>query len=139
VNTGRLTPSYAPDCCTTSSRPVSFLHTLSDVTSRLLIISTNYATEDGRELDVYPSDSELEEHEGKLGRWYEESGGPWSSVGNQRSFWLERRHLLQTLIEAGFPVVFEQFDGLGNVVENRIIEERMISCFVGVKPPGAAH
>jgi hypothetical protein len=56
-------------------------------------------------------------------------------VGNQRSFWLERRHLLQAMIEAGFPTVFEQFDWLGDVVENRTYEERVISCFVGVKPP----
>ena len=37
------------------------------------------------------------------------------------------------MIEAGFPIVFEQFDGLGHVVENRIIEDRLIACFVGVK------
>jgi SAM-dependent methyltransferase len=115
-------------------QPVAFLHTLGDVTTRLLIISTNYATEGGRELDVYPLADELVEHEGKLGRWYEEdSPGPWTAVGNKRSFWLERRHLLQTMIEAGFPIVFEQFDGLGHVVENRIIEDRLIACFVGAK------
>ena len=45
-------------------------------------------------------------------------------MGNPRSFWLERRHLL----------VFEQFDVLGDVVANRDDEERLISCFVGVKP-----
>jgi hypothetical protein len=117
-------------------RPVAFVHTLAGVTTRLLIISTTYATEDGRELDVYQLTDELVEHEGKLGRWYEEDPpGPWTAVGNRRSFWLERRHLLQTMIEAGFPIVFEQFDGLGHVVENRIIEDRLIACFVGVKPP----
>jgi hypothetical protein len=119
--------------------PVSFLHTLGDVTRRLLIISTNYATEEGRELDTYPLTTELVEHEGSLGRWYEEPVSPWSSVGNKRSFWIERRHLLQAMIEAGFPTVFEQFDWLGNVVEDRTIEERVISCFVGVKPSEAAR
>jgi hypothetical protein len=114
-------------------QPAAFLHTLADVTTRLLIISTNYATEDGRELDVYPLADELVEHEGKLGRWYEEPPGPWSAVGNKRSFWLERRHLLQAMIDAGFPVVFEQFDGLGDVVKNRDDERQLISCFVGVK------
>lgn len=113
-------------------QPVAFLHTLAHVTTKLLIISTNYATEDGRELDVYPLADELVEHEGKLGRWYEEPPGPWSAVGNKRSFWLERRHLLQAMIEAGFPTVFEQFDWLENVVEDRTIEDRLIACFVGV-------
>ncbi len=41
------------------------------------------------------------------------------------------------MIEAGFPTVFEQFDWLGHAVENRVIEERQISVFVGVKPPAA--
>lgn len=44
--------------------------------------------------------------------------------------------MLQTISEAGFPTVFEQFDWLGDVVKNRTIEERVISCFVGVKPTG---
>jgi SAM-dependent methyltransferase len=117
--------------------PVSFLRELAGVTNRLLIVSTNYATEEGRELGEMPLSEELVEHEGKLGRWYTEPGGPWSSVGNERSFWLERRNLLQAMIEAGFPTVFEQFDWLGDVVDNRAIEDRVISVFVGVKgPPG---
>ena len=117
--------------------PVSFLRALGAATARLLIVSANYATEDGRELGIYPLGAELVEHEGKLGRWYDEPPGPWSAVGNKRSFWLERRNLLQAMIEAGFPVVFEQFDGLGDVVRNREDEQRLISCFVGVKPqPG---
>lgn len=115
--------------------PVAFLNTLGEVTRRLLIVNANYATEDGRELELWPMlTRELSENEGKLGRWFDEDDGAWSSVGNRRAFWLERRHLLQAMIEAGFPTVFEQFDWLGNVVENRTIEDRLISCFVGVKP-----
>lgn len=118
--------------------PVSFLREMASLTRRLLIVSTNYATEEGRELGEMPLSEQLVEHEGKLGRWYEEPGGPWSSVGNERSFWLERRNLLQAMVEAGFATVFEQFDWLGDVVENRAIEERVISVFVGVKPPQTA-
>jgi SAM-dependent methyltransferase len=113
--------------------PVAFLRTLGEVTGRLVIVNTNFATEAGGERDVYPLSPELAEHEGKLGRWYEEPVSAWSSVGNRRSFWLERRHLLQAMLEAGFPTVFEQFDWLGDVVANRTIEERVISCFVAVK------
>jgi SAM-dependent methyltransferase len=116
-------------------RPASFLHALGEVTRRLLIINTNYATESGREVGLHPLTEELVEHEGKLGRWYEEGSGAWFAVENERSFWLERRHLLQALIEAGFPSVFEQFDWLGDVVADRTIEDRLISCFVAVRPP----
>ena len=83
---------------------------------------------------MYPLSAELVEHEGGFGRWFDEPPSAWSAVGNPRSFWLERRHLVQAVIEAGFPLVFEQFDGLGDVVGNREDEERLISCFVGVKP-----
>ena len=114
-------------------RPVSFLRELGQVTRRLLIVSTNFATEGGRELGEMPLSEELVEHEGRMGRWYSEPGGPWSSVGNERSFWLEKRNLLQALIEAGFPTVFEQFDWLGDVVENRADDDRLISVFIGVK------
>jgi hypothetical protein len=31
--------------------------------------------------------------------------------------------------------VFEQFDWLGDVAEDRTFEDRLISCFVAVKPP----
>ncbi len=112
--------------------PVAFLRTLHDVTRNVLILNTNYATEEGREVGVYAL-GDLVEHEGKLGRWYEDGPGAWSSVGNRRSFWLERRHLLQAMIEAGFPMVFEQFDWLGDVLANRTIEERVLSCFVAVR------
>ena len=116
--------------------PVAMLNLLGELTRRLLIVNTQHSTEEGRELaSGAPLSAELVEHEGKLGRWYEEPGGPWSSVGNKRSFWLERRNLLQAMIEAGFPTVFEQLDWLGNVVENRTIEERVLSCFVGAKAP----
>ena len=116
--------------------PVSFLTLLGDVTERLLLVNANHATEEGRELATgMPLSEELVEHEGKLGRWYEEPGGAWSSVENPRSFFLERRNLMQAIIEAGFTTVFEQYDWLGDVVANREYEEKVISLFVGVKPP----
>ena len=112
---------------------VAFLRTLHNVTRRLLILNTNFATEGGHERDVYSLSEELSEHEGALGRWYEEGVGAWSSIVNRRSFWLERRHLLRAMIQAGFPTVFEQFDWLSDPVADRTIEDRVIACFVGVK------
>lgn len=122
-------------------RPVEFLHTLGEVTRRLLILSANHATREGREVEVYAPalSSELSEHEGRLGRWFEEEPSPWSSLGNSRSFWLERDDLLKTVVEAGFPTVFEQFDWVGAPEVPRSLGERAISVFVGIKPPEATQ
>ena len=122
-------------------RPVEFLRELGDVTRRLLIVSANHATREGHELDTYAPElsAELTEHEGRLGRWFEERPSPWSSLGNARSFWLERNELMGTIIEAGFPTVFEQFDWVSDPETMRKLAQRKVSVFVGVKPPGAAQ
>lgn len=117
-------------------QPVAFLHRLGELTRRLLIVSTNFATRDGRELETFGEllDPELSEHEGRRGRWFGEIPGPWSSLGNPRSFWLERDDLLRTMIAAGFPSVFEQFDWIDDEATMRIIEDRKVAVFVGLKP-----
>jgi len=118
-------------------RPVEFMRTLGEVTRRLLILSTNHATEAGGELGVYAPglSPDLTEHEGRRGRWFQEQPGPWSALGNPRSFWLERTDLLKTIAEAGFPTVFEQFDWVGDTEAARRLAERVVSVFVGVKSP----
>jgi SAM-dependent methyltransferase len=120
-------------------RPVEFLGALGEVTRRLLIVSANHATREGRELEVHAPllSAELSEHEGRLGRWFGEQPGPWSSLGNSRSFWLEREDLLRALVEAGFPTVFEQFDWLADPDATRRLAERMVAVFVAAKPPPA--
>jgi SAM-dependent methyltransferase len=118
-------------------RPVDFLRALGEVTRRLLIVSANYATREGSELETHAPllSADLTEHEGKLGRWFGERPGPWSSLGNSRSFWLERVDLLRALVESGFPTVFEQFDWLTDAEASRRLDERKVSVFVGIKPP----
>ncbi len=120
-------------------RPVEFLHLLGKVTKRALIVSTNHATTEGAELEVYAPglSAELSEHEGRLGRWFEEQPSPWSAVGNARSFWLERDELLRTLVAAGFPTVFQQHDWVADADAARRLNERKVSVFVAIKPPGA--
>jgi SAM-dependent methyltransferase len=117
-------------------QPVAYLRRLAEVTRRLLLVSTNYATEEGRELETYGDllTSELSEHEGRRGRWFGELPGPWSSVGNSRSFWLERGDLLRSLSAAGFPTVFEQFDWIGDEATMRHLEDRKVAVFVALKP-----
>jgi SAM-dependent methyltransferase len=122
-------------------QPVEFLRTLGDVTRRLLVVSANHATREGRELEVFAPllSSELSDHEGRLGRWFGEEPSPWSSLGNDRSFWLEKEDLLRTLIDSGFPTVFQQFDWLGDAEASRRFAERMVSVFVALKPTAQAE
>jgi hypothetical protein len=121
--------------------PVEFLHMLGQVTRRVLIVSANHATCGGAEVGIYEPSlaADLSEHEGKLGRWFQEEPGPWSSLGNPRSFWIERDDLLRTIAEAGFDGVFEQLDWIADAEAARRLRERMISIFVGVKEDSAGQ
>jgi SAM-dependent methyltransferase len=121
--------------------PVSFLHMVSQFTRRVLILHTHFATYSASA--QFPDLSPLTTHEGVLGRWFPEhpEGStheemlrhPWSSIGNTRSFWVEKRHLLQTLIDAGFAPVYEQYDFLHDVVRDDYISEADASLFVAVR------
>jgi SAM-dependent methyltransferase len=122
--------------------PSAFLVELANATKRVLILETHYATHED-EWDQFVL-SGLTVHEGRLGRWYKEwdrDATPkeveefaWSSVGNPSSFWLEKRHLLQAMIEAGFPIVCEQYDFLQDIVENNYSDRYRRSLFLGLKP-----
>ena len=121
--------------------PITFLRTVSQLTRRVLILQTHFATDTVPER--FPNLSELTTHEGVRGRWYAEHpedateeemlSQAWSSIGNRRSFWVEKRHLLQTLIDVGFAPVFEQYDSLSNVVEDDYIAQWGRSLFVAVR------
>jgi SAM-dependent methyltransferase len=123
-------------------QPVAFLRDLSFVTRRLLLLHTHYATADDEAWSKFPL-SPLTVHEGRLGRWFQEwepGTSPedvemisWAAVGNSSSFWLEKRHLLQTMIDVGFPIVCEQYDFLGGVVEDDFIDDQHRSFFLGIK------
>jgi ubiquinone/menaquinone biosynthesis C-methylase UbiE len=65
----------------------------------------------------------LKNHEGLPGRWFPEfrskrayrdrENRRWASWNNRTSFWIQREHLIQAIRDAGFDLVVEQFDGLG--------------------------
>jgi SAM-dependent methyltransferase len=121
--------------------PVAFLHLVSRLTRRVLILQTHFATDSLP--DRFPNLSDLTTHEGVAGRWYFEHaddasdeemlGQAWSSIGNRHSFWVEKRHLLQTLIDVGFAPVYEQYDFLPDVVQDDYIAEWGRSLFVAVR------
>jgi SAM-dependent methyltransferase len=127
-------------------RPTEFLHLLGKITTRVLLLQTHYATSRRPPLwRTYPPHrySRLVRHEGNLGRWVREygdrteqdkvEGAVWASYGNPRSFWIEKRHLIETLRQAGFPTVYEQYDFLTNVATDPYIDKHHRSLFVAIK------
>lgn len=114
-------------------KPVAYLRTLAEATSKLLVIHGHYADEHQDEAVQTYALGPIVEHEGVLGRWYSEpdwsqndmESSSLSSWQNQRSFWLLRGDLLKTLRSSGFRNVFEQPD-----LDDK---EHSFGSFVGIK------
>lgn len=149
VDDARFVGSYgrfdAAFCCGLLyhlDRPVEHVMALGAITDRLLILNTHYA-------DFPPSPyfalSEMTEHEGVLGKWYvdlppgvsleEMEASRGASWGNEHSFWVERRHLLETIRRAGFDMVLEQHDFLDDIPQEAPSwwDEQQRSQFLGVR------
>jgi 2-polyprenyl-3-methyl-5-hydroxy-6-metoxy-1,4-benzoquinol methylase len=98
--------------------------------------------------------SPASENEGLPGRWFPEfssdRGGSWwlpslrdretlkwSSWDNQRSFWIQREHLLQTMRDVGFDLVMEEYDNLEpNIAECLLggsYQSTLRGTFIGIK------
>ncbi len=149
-------------------KPKAFIETLSACTSRVLILQTHFSIAGESIYEKLPRRvrkvvapnapetsttkyhlSPIAENEGVRGRWYTEfydeaqhkgrEGARWASWDNYKSFWMQREYLLQTLYDAGFPVVLEQFDGLGSNIVQEMTEGFYGTdgrgTFVGIKPP----
>ena len=143
-------------------KPLEYLWALGKMTRKLLILNTHYAEEVSPLYDMnplvkkfykrlFPSRvkkvdywlSGLTINEGKKGRWYHEfdegetlenmEKSRKASMGNTRSFWLEKKDLSASIKEAGFPRVYEQFDIINDAKFNayRVLHDRSI--FIGVK------
>ena len=144
-NVSRHGPFDAVFCCGLLyhlDQPRAFLETLSQSTRQVLILQTHVAEDElpGAHASLL---SPLTTHEGNLGRWYQEfaeESSPkeveearWSSWGNRRSFWIERHHLRQNLLDVGFDRVFEQYDHIADQINDRYEEEQGRVLFVAVK------
>jgi len=119
--------------------PKRFLALMSRLARKAVLINTHFSTVTPIALH---SLSELTQNESLPGRWYDEPGAgyddmKWSAWDNRRSFWIQREYLIQAIRDAGFPMIFEQYDCLGDEIaasmshgyyrsENRCM-------FVGVK------
>jgi SAM-dependent methyltransferase len=99
--------------------PAAFIRLMGERARRVCIIHTHFARED--DIEAFPSLSPLTTHEGFDGRWYHEHDAKtkeelesfkWTSWENKQSFWLTRAGIMQSLVDVGFAVAFEQFDWL---------------------------
>jgi len=143
-------------------KPWEYLQALGKMTKKLLMLNTHYAEEVSPLYDMSPLVkkiykrlfpgkvkqvdywlSGLAKNEGKKGRWYHEfdegetrenmEKSRKASIGNTRSFWLEKKDLIASIKEAGFTRVYEPFDILNESKFNayRMLHDRSI--FIGVK------
>ena len=109
--------------------PARFLEHVGRCTRRLVVIETHYADDrqpPGVELGPWTT------NEGRRGRWYGEwpedappeavEANVWASIGNSRSFWLEKGALLDAVRTAGFPAIVEPpIEGADAADEERLV------------------
>lgn len=106
------------------NQPRRFLKDASRICRRVMFIDTHVAgLEEGPAERIYNL-SPLVENEGLHGRWFHEFGKiteterdqlKWASFSNDRSFWITKIDLLDTLNRLGFDIVTEQFDSAGEI------------------------
>jgi SAM-dependent methyltransferase len=124
--------------------PKRFLEILSQVTNRVLILQTHFAT--GQQIEKFNLSAPVK-HESLEGQWSTEylsdadiakrEDAKWSSWDNKRSFWVKREYLLKAIKDVGFDTVLEQFDHLTpNIAEsmlNGYYKTDTRGTFIGVK------
>jgi SAM-dependent methyltransferase len=130
-------------------RPRAFVRLMGEQARDAVIVNTHFAPWDWEPEPVFAL-SALEEHEGLPGRWYFEHDAEdeaalerlrWASWSNRRSFWPVREALLHCLREAGFDLVFQQFDAAGDDVlgatTDAAVRAHCRGVFVGIRTPAA--
>jgi SAM-dependent methyltransferase len=125
-------------------KPREFMRLLASNSRKMLFLDTHFAPPEGH---TNISLSPVMEHEGMLGRWYDEFASEanfkaredfrWASWDNKKSFWAMREHLLQLIHESGFNIVLEQYDHMGPDITSNMTEGfyhmQSRNSFVGIK------
>lgn len=148
-------------------RPKQYLETLSSVTNKLLILQTHFSliSRNDKRLGLptwvrYYTDrllrkpvptkhplSSPSENEGLPGRWCIEYAdkrsfgnretAKWASWDNDRSFWIQREHLLQAIRDVGFDLVLEEYDNLKPDIAESLLggsyQADLRGTFIGIK------
>jgi SAM-dependent methyltransferase len=144
-------PKYGPFdvifCCGLLyhlDRPREFIRMMGQQARDAVIINTHYAPWDWHPRSAFQL-SEMTQHEELPGRWFAEHDAhnvadleqlKWASWENKRSFWPAKEALLHAINEAGFDLVFEQFDILGNILGNGTHDDTIRNhrgTFIGIR------
>jgi len=127
-------------------KPVDFIQKISSKTNKLLILQTHFSV-DNKNYSGTHGLSDIQLNEGVPGRWYREpppkdESELWASWENNKSFWIQREHLISLIKNNGFDMVFEQFDGFHhpNLLQNDLAQDLinyynswLRSSFIGIK------
>ncbi|MFL9925557.1 class I SAM-dependent methyltransferase [Herbaspirillum lusitanum] len=147
-NLDKYGPYDAAFCCGLYyhfDKPKAFLEKLARHTKKLLILQTHFATalDSGvKQFNLSPMDV----HEGLNGRWYyefdenlpfeEREKLRWASYENDKSFWVQKEHLLGLIYDLGFSTVFEQYDhwapDMGENL-NKFYPDSLRGTFIGIR------
>ncbi|WP_426235890.1 class I SAM-dependent methyltransferase [Pararhizobium sp. DWP1-1-3] len=109
-------------------RPKAFIEIMARCATKMLILHTHHAT---HERGIRDGLSDVETHEGMLGRWFvehdesEDDGREqhkWASWQNHRSFWPMKGGLIDLVRANGFPLVYEQLDWRPESFEHLLAE-----------------
>jgi hypothetical protein len=110
----------------------------------LIFIDTHFAPYHEKDLatcvfkDTLSELTEIE-HQGKVyqGRWYleyhEENEDRWTSVSNQRSFWLTEKDLICALTRAGFTHIYKPYGVFELEQEFNLREHYSRAYYIGLK------
>lgn len=126
------------------AKPKAFIEMMSRCCRKVAIINTHFATDDKCQAHQL---SPLTQNEGLPGRWFYEHPEvvpetaleemKWTSWENSTSFWIKREYLIQAIKDAGFNLVFEQYDQLGPAIAKEMTagryKQRQRGTFVGIK------
>jgi SAM-dependent methyltransferase len=124
------------------AQPKAFIELMSRCSKKVVIINTHFSTD---EVSTHPL-SEETMNEGIPGRWYFEHNDlpateldklKWASWENGSSFWIRREYLIQAIKNAGFDMVLEQYDGLGDNIGHEMLygyyKNQARGTFIGIK------
>jgi hypothetical protein len=116
-------------------RPKQFLNLLAAQTRKVLFIRTATAPD--------APEATITIHEGLRGKWFSEAPiarsetALWASWENTKSFWPEKSCLIEAIRDAGFAMVFEQYDALEDIAGSIKSRANNRSMLVGLKVEGA--
>ena len=125
-------------------KPRSFLEKAARGCRKVIFIETHFTYSYTTPAAERHRLSDLCEHDGLKGRWFHEHGDIsldeletlyWAAWSNERSFWVQKEHLLQLIQDVGFDIVLEQYDLMPNILEgmDNYYHNLDRALFVGIK------